>query len=83
MPTLTFLILFQGSDIGESALENALPWDTIPPARYLPYSGFSRQLPILKIKSQQRQANDPDFKYLSCANSLGRIFQKRDDYFAQ
>ncbi len=67
---------FEGSDIGESALENAMPWDTIPPARYLPYSGFGRQLPILKIKSQQRQANDPDFQYLNAQIALSESLKK-------
>jgi carboxyl-terminal processing protease len=73
---INFPNVFQGSDIGESALENALVWDTIPPARYLPYSGFSLQLPILKTKSQQRQANDPDFQYLAAQIEVSRITKK-------
>lgn len=62
---IDFPNIFQGADVGESSLENALPWDTIPPARYLPYNGFSRQLAALKLKSQQRQNTDPDFRYLN------------------
>ncbi|HNH44495.1 MAG TPA: carboxy terminal-processing peptidase, partial [Agitococcus sp.] len=68
--------IFQGGDIGESYLENALPWDTISPARYLPYSGFSRQLPILKLKSQQRQTSNPDFKYLNAQITLAESIKK-------
>ncbi|MBL0229427.1 MAG: carboxy terminal-processing peptidase [Moraxellaceae bacterium] len=73
---INFPNIFQGNDIGESALENALAWDTIPPARYLPYSGFSRQLPILKTKSQRRQAHDPDFQYLTAQIELAETLKK-------
>jgi carboxyl-terminal processing protease len=73
---INFPNVFQGSDIGESALENALVWDTIPPARYLPYSGFSLQLATLKTKSQQRQENDPDFKYLAAQIELAESLKK-------
>ena len=62
---INFPNVFQGADIGESALENALPWDTITPARYLPYAGYSRELTKLKTKSQQRQSANPDFRYLN------------------
>lgn len=73
---INFPNIFQGGDIGESSLENALPWDTISPARYLPYSGFSRQLPILKLKSQQRQAANPDFQYLNAQITLADSLRK-------
>jgi len=53
------------SDIGESALPNALPWDTIPPAPYFTYQDFSKILPGLRDASQKRQAADPDFQYLN------------------
>ncbi|HNN28738.1 MAG TPA: carboxy terminal-processing peptidase, partial [Agitococcus sp.] len=73
---INFPNIFQGGDIGESSLENALPWDTISPARYLPYSGFSRQLPVLKLKSQQRQASNPDFQYLNAQINLAESLKK-------
>lgn len=73
---INFPNIYQSSDIGESALENALPWDTIPPARYLPYAGFSRQLPALKTKSQQRQTKDPDFQYLNAQIGLAESLKK-------
>jgi len=73
---INFPNVFQGSDIGESALENALTWDTIDSARYLPYSGFSHQLPALRIKSQQRQASDPDFRYLNEQIALAETLKK-------
>lgn len=53
------------NDIGESALPNALPWDTIPAAPYFTYQDFSKILPALRDASQKRQAADPDFQYLN------------------
>ena len=73
---ITFPNVFQGADIGESALENALPWDTIDSARYLPYNGFSHQLPALRIKSQERQIHDPDFRYLNEQIALAETLKK-------
>ena len=73
---INFPNIFSSSDIGESSLENALAWDTIPPARYLPYSGFSRHLAQLKEKSQRRQASDPDFQYLNAQIALAESLKK-------
>ncbi len=61
---ITFPNVFDEADVGESALENALPWDTIPSARYLPYQDYSKRLPALRKASEARQAADPDFIYL-------------------
>ncbi len=73
---VNFPNVFQGADVGESSLENALTWDTIGSARYLPFNGFSRQLAALRIKSQQRQANDPDFRYLNEQIALAETLKK-------
>ena len=37
---------------------------------------FSRQLAALRIKSQQRQANDPDFRYLNDQIALAETLKK-------
>ena len=55
---------------------SALPWDTIPPARYLPYDGYSKQLPRLRTLSKQRQTLDPDFKYLNAQIALAETLKK-------
>ncbi len=73
---VNFPNIFQGADVGESSLENALTWDTIGSARYLPFNGFSRQLAALRIKSQERQANDPDFRYLNEQIALAETLKK-------
>jgi carboxyl-terminal processing protease len=56
---------YDETDVGESALPNAMPWDTIPSARYFPYQDFSKRLPTLRKDSEARQASDPDFRYLN------------------
>ncbi|RZU45039.1 S41A family C-terminal processing peptidase-1 [Fluviicoccus keumensis] len=75
-PDVTFPNIYDNTDIGESALQNALPWDTIPPARYLPYTGYSKQLTRLRLLSQQRQNADPDFKFLNAQITLADALKK-------
>lgn len=65
VPDITFPNILDEKEIGESALPNALPYDTIPPARYLAYQDYSKQLPALRAASAKRQAADPDFQYLN------------------
>jgi carboxyl-terminal processing protease len=63
--------------VGESALPNAMPWDTIPSARYFPYQDFSRKLGTLRTASQTRQASDPDFRYLNETIALAHELKKQ------
>lgn len=62
---IKFPNIFDEKELGESALPNALPWDSIPAARYFRYSDFSKKLPLLRELSQQRQNKNPDFIYLN------------------
>jgi carboxyl-terminal processing protease len=75
-PDVAFPNIYDNTDIGESALQNALTWDTIPPARYLPYPGYNKQLTRLRLLSQQRQNSDPDFKYLNSQITLADALKK-------
>ncbi|PTQ87921.1 carboxy terminal-processing peptidase [Agitococcus lubricus] len=68
--------ILQGTEIGESALEHALPWDTISPVRYMSYGSYQRQLPLLRVKSAQRQKEDPDFRYLNEQIALAESLKK-------
>jgi carboxyl-terminal processing protease len=76
-PDIDFPNIFDNSEIGESALPNAMPWDTIPSARYFPYQDFSKRLPALRQASQQRQAANPDFRYLEETIALARDMKKQ------
>jgi carboxyl-terminal processing protease len=48
-------------DIGEASLENALPWDTIQPAAFKPWSNLSPLLPALRERSRERTDKSPYF----------------------
>ena len=51
-------------DIGESALPTALPWDTIEPQIYRPYTDLRLLLPTLNSRHEERMATDPDFVFI-------------------
>src|SRR4029434_65166 len=51
--------------IGESSLDDAMPWDVIKPAVYTHASQIQSVLPILVDRHKDRIANDPDFQYLN------------------
>lgn len=74
---VSFPNIFDESEIGESSLPNAMPWDTIPSARYFPYQDFSKRLPALRKASELRQAADPDFRYLNETIALARELKKQ------
>ncbi|GAB3675944.1 carboxy terminal-processing peptidase [Salinisphaera aquimarina] len=62
-PDINFPPVIDPEKIGESALPNALPWDTIKPTAY-PYSDEIVQLLTqLKKEHVERVANDPDYQY--------------------
>ncbi|HEX4869880.1 MAG TPA: carboxy terminal-processing peptidase [Moraxellaceae bacterium] len=73
---VVFPNIFDDEDVGESALPNAMPWDTIPSARYVPYQDYSRRLPELRRQSEERQARDPDFRYLNESIALAHELKK-------
>ncbi len=74
---ILFPNIFDESEIGESALPNAMPWDTIPSARYFPYQDFSKRLPELRKSSDTRQASDPDFRYMNETIALARELKQQ------
>jgi carboxyl-terminal processing protease len=64
-PDIIFPDLYDASeDIGESALPTALPWDTIEPNYYLPYTDLNPLIPELAVRHEQRLTSDPDFVYI-------------------
>ena len=65
-------------DVGEDALEHALPWDTIRPAMYRTYSGLSSLVPTLTEQSNERINNNEEFKlYLSRRERLKERFETK------
>nr|MDT0253879.1 carboxy terminal-processing peptidase [Endozoicomonas sp.] len=64
IPDLIFPSLYDGRDIGEDTLPDALPWDSIAPASFRPYADFSPFLPGLQKKHESRTRKNADFVYL-------------------
>lgn len=54
----------ESKDIGESALENPLPWDTIPSAKYKHLDNVDPYVAELRKRSAQRVLADKDFDYV-------------------
>jgi carboxyl-terminal processing protease len=59
IPSLTDL-----PEIGESDMENPLPWDTIPAAKYTPVNRVAPALETLRTRSGERLAKAEDFAEL-------------------
>lgn len=63
IPDIPLPFAVDKKDIGESALENALPWDHIASADYTPMFNFGPYLDELVSLSDQRVVKEPDFVY--------------------
>jgi carboxyl-terminal processing protease len=72
IPSLTDL-----PEIGESDLENPLPWDTIAPVKYTPINRVAPALDALRDRSSQRIAKAADFSELK--SEIERFRKMRAD----
>ncbi len=64
VPDMYLPELIDMDEVGESAYENALPWDTIHPAAHAKYFDFASILPDLTKKHDARVKIDPDFIFI-------------------
>ncbi len=51
-------------EVGEDSMPNALPWDTIPSAKYEPVNIIPPALPALRRRSEARLGQDADFVFI-------------------
>ena len=51
-------------EVGEDSMPNALPWDTIPSAKYEPVNMVPPALAGLRQRSEARTAKDADFAFI-------------------
>ncbi|MDY6828420.1 MAG: carboxy terminal-processing peptidase [Pseudomonadota bacterium] len=70
LPDIQFPSLIDPAEIGESALPNALPWDTVLPARYRSHGETGSALTLLTDAHQQRVQTDPELQYLIARTDL-------------
>ncbi|HEX7034536.1 MAG TPA: carboxy terminal-processing peptidase [Pseudomonadales bacterium] len=72
IPDIEFPEIYDVERIGESSLEDALPWDMIQPAVYPRGNSIQPLLAELNARHQKRVADDPDFEYLRALASKAR-----------
>jgi len=63
-PDFTYPGLHDKEKIGESALTNALPWDTMSGTTYELFNDLSPLIDTLRERHESRLQDDPDVKYL-------------------
>jgi len=63
-PDIHFPSLYTVEDIGESALDKALPWDQVKPVRHGRFPSLSPFMQQLLERHQARTENDPDFIFM-------------------
>ncbi len=64
IPDIEFPELYDADQVGESALDYALSWDTIHAVQHQHYYALDDNLPSLIEQHQRRVKDDPDFIYL-------------------
>jgi carboxyl-terminal processing protease len=65
IPDISFPTLYDPEDIGESALDNAMPWDTVGTARHNRGApDLSSFINVLDKRHKNRALTDPDFIYM-------------------
>ena len=64
LPDIDYPSIIDTKEIGESALPEAMPWDTIRPAIKPTADSFKPFLAQLKSRHQARSAKDPEFVYI-------------------
>ncbi len=65
IPDIEFPAIYDKELVGESTLDNALPWDTIAPVYHHTYFDINSELPRLRKEHRKRVSENPDFRFLS------------------
>lgn len=63
-PDISFPLTVDAADFGESSYDNALPWSSIPPARYRPVADLKPVLPMLLERHEERTRDNVEWKNL-------------------
>lgn len=77
VPDIAFPTLYDTEEIGESALDGALPWDKVRPVRHGRFIGFKPFLGTLEERHNKRTASDPDFTFMR--EQVARLEEMRGD----
>jgi carboxyl-terminal processing protease len=77
VPDILFPAVYQGEDQGESALDNALPWDSIHAADFAPRGIERESIDLLREQHAYRVRHDPEFDYLRAEIEASREAQEQ------
>jgi carboxyl-terminal processing protease len=77
VPDIHYPSLLEATDIGESNLPGALPWDTISPAKYDADGHLAPFMNQLSERHKVRAASDPEFAYTLARLDLNRTVEER------
>jgi carboxyl-terminal processing protease len=77
LPDIAFPELYDTEQIGESSLEDAMPWDKIQPAIYNQSNYIAPLLGELQIRHDQRTRDNVDFNYFRAIADKGKENAKR------
>lgn len=80
IPDISFPEIYDTTEIGESALDGALPWDQVKEARHGMYKGISSFKNELEKRHALRTNNQPDFNFLR-EQIVRQSEAKKDDEF--
>ncbi|ACR11047.1 tail-specific protease, periplasmic [Teredinibacter turnerae T7901] len=64
IPDISLPVMIDTDEVGESAYENALPWDQIHEVPHARYYNFQAFLPELIADHDKRVKTDPDFNFI-------------------
>lgn len=78
LPHILFPVIYKPDETGESSLDGALPWDTIPNAPFPAYPPLAPLYETLDLEYQKRRQNDPGMIYLE--KRLALISQQETRY---
>jgi carboxyl-terminal processing protease len=77
-PDISYPTMYDMNSIGESALPEAMAWDTIDEVPYQSYGNLQPSIAALRDRHQQRQKNDPDYAYrLAMIDHLQEMRKKK------
>ena len=78
MPDIPFPSMLDANSVGESALDNPLPWDQILETRYPVYWDIPKFIPELEQRHLQRIDVDPNF--IALEEQLEQIKEQSDNF---
>ena len=78
IPDIEYPEVYDRDEIGESTLDDALPWDVIRPTRYRRGPNLAPLLALLEDRHETRVETDPDFAYLEAMVERARARSARN-----